>query len=361
LLNRLAFGLFLVFGIAAYPAAAGNLTYVCDQATVSESVCASLGDIAKQYDGIFDNLNATIYVRFGDTGSNVGENHQFYNTVKYSDYYDALGKSLFGTPDQTAFNSLAAPPLGNPLSSLFGVSVTSTLDAALSLSGARGACTTATNSNCDYGRGCGIGTANCYNDIITLTGSADNFYFGDDSNPEGKYDFFTTVEHETDEAMGTSSCLAGGSLLVSSGCFNGIWGLSAADLYRYSEAGTRGFAIGLGNIVLPGANAYFSIDGGDTSLGSLYNLPLGPDWGDLSDSCNHVQDAIACPTPGGLTIANDGGVEIAMLDAVGYRLTLDGLTLSAAYVETPEPSSAAIFAIGLGMLGLLARRRRALS
>ena len=43
-------------------------------------------------------------------------------------------------------------------------------------------------------------------------------------------------------------------------------------------------------------------------------------------------------------IGNDGGVELAMLDAVGYTMT-------------PEPSSIVMALAGIGLIGAVARRR----
>ena len=71
-----------------------------------------------------------------------------------------------------------------------------------------------------------------------------------------------------------------------------------------------------------------------------------------------MQDTFGCDSKGGMSIANDGGVEIAMLDAVGYNLTATGKTLSATGTGTPEPGTFATLGTGAGLVWFMSRRRR---
>ena len=55
------------------------------------------------------------------------------------------------------------------------------------------------------------GNAGCYNAIITITNDPGiTLYYDNVGGPEpaGAYDFYTTVEHEADEVLGTSSCVS---------------------------------------------------------------------------------------------------------------------------------------------------------
>ncbi len=356
---------FLALGICVFPVFGGNVTYVCDSG-IGTDVCSTLNNtVGAQYGLVFSNVSASIYIQYGATGGDIGENTQFYNTVLYSQYYAALQTHLSGAADNAAFNSLNGA--SNPYGSGLGVAVTSALDSALGLLGAHGI-----NPSLSA---CSIGSQNCYNDVITLSDSA-SFFYDVGSYAPGQYDFFTTVEHETNEALGTSSCLANGLVSLSAGCSNGVWGVSSSDLFRYIAPGQLGFTVTSGS---PGANglpvtlgqgnydspdlgpgttgAYFSIDGGNTALADFYDAPNGPDYGDLATACKHVQDTYGCSQASGINILNDGGAELAMLDAVGYALTPQGQALSAAYVDTPEVSSIAMLMLGLGGVGFVWRRR----
>ncbi|HVW08940.1 MAG TPA: NF038122 family metalloprotease [Bryobacteraceae bacterium] len=367
------------------PLLVSNVTYICQQSDpsnnivgISSSLCQTLNTtVANQYGLVFSNVNASIYIQYGGIGSAVGENTQYYNTVTYSSYLAALQGASSGAADSTALSNLSG---SNPYGSGLGVAVTSALDSALGLTGAHGICInstgacTGTQNPLDMSMGsCAIGSANCYNDIITISNSSP-FYYDSGNYSSGEYDFFTVVEHETDEALGTASCLLNGTNTLGAGCGNGIWGISPTDLFRYIAPGLAGFTVtgtggsnlavtlGQGEYSSPDLGpdtqgAYFSIDGGNTALADFYNSTNGPDYGDLATICKHVQDAIGCSQAGGINILNDGGTELAMLDAVGYTLTAQGQSLSAAYVDTPEPSTVAMLVLGVGGFRLLRRRR----
>jgi len=249
----------------------------------------------------------------------------------------------------------------NPVGSSDGVAVTSSLDAALGLAGAYGVNTS--------DQSCTIGNSGCYNDIITVSKSL-AFYYDIGSYISGEYDFFTAVEHETDEALGTSSCIAntpgGTAPTPSSGCANGqygqaIPGVSAADLFRYSAPGTRTFVGANGNQA-EGSSAYFSINGGKTPIAWYNNTNNDNDYGDWEAACKYVQDAVGCnnSTSAGLNITNDGGAEVAALDAVGYNLTNYGEVISGINpVAAPEPDTTELVAWGLlaVLAGGIVRRR----
>jgi len=163
----------------------------------------------------------------------------------------------------------------------------------------------------------------------------------------GTYDIYSAVEHETDEVLGTSSCITGSdpsTIATSVNCTNGTpsTAVSPADLFRYSASGTRSY-LGSAN----GSTAYFSIDGGVTDIANYNNSPNGADYGDWDSAALRVQNAYGTPDTTGTDITNDGGSEIAVLDAVGYNLVS----------STPEPGTIALLGGGLALLGLMRRRR----
>ena len=107
------------------------------------------------------------------------------------------------------------------------------------------------------------------------------------------YDFYGIVEHETDEILGTSSCISTGPPSLTNGCAGqGQPATPAAvDLFRYSGTGKLASVFSLSTT--PGA--YFSYDGGVTNGTSgtngkavFYNtLADGDDYAD-SVSYTHL-------------------------------------------------------------------------
>ena len=368
----------LVF--VALPAFASGISYDCattGSAAIPTNVCSILNTtVSGEYAAIFTDANSYIYIQYASSGNDVANNVQIYNTVSYAAYYDALAANASGPNDAAAVGSLGGS-LANPVISGQGVALTSSLDQALGFS-AQSYGITASETSCST-----IGSASnpngCYNDVISVSSDV-SFYFDGitaGSQTSSEFDFFSAVEHETDEALGTSSCLANGAGTESGGCDNGanpnnpaepcyysrhgcsfpnFQGTSAADLFRYASPDVRSYSGYDGTT--DGSTAYFSINGGATPIAYYNNTTNGSaDYGDWSTTCTYVQDAYGCSGGGaGLNIENDGGVEIAVLDAVGYNLTPEGEALTAGVA--PEPGTVGMLALGLGTMAWFARRRR---
>ncbi|MGB8014085.1 MAG: Ig-like domain repeat protein [Terriglobales bacterium] len=316
----------------------GVLTYTCDP-TVAASTCDYLNTtIAADYNNTFANANANIYITYGTTG--LGQSDQYLNIVSYADYVAALTSNTNQSPVQvaalSALNSYDASPYGSG-----DVNVTAALGTALGFTGMTGIAPG--NSSCT------LGSPGCYNAIVTITNDPGTPLYYDNlggTEPSDAYDFYSVVEHETDEVLGTSSCIysTGGGLV--DGCGSGV--PSAVDLFRYSGAGDLILDSSLSTT--PGA--YFSYNGGTTNGANgaggspkFYNtLDNGDDYADFvssSPDCGTniaIQDAEGCPgEDAGLSILNDGGGEINILNAVGYSL----------------PAAAAQITITTGPAGLL--------
>jgi hypothetical protein len=311
------------------PRNSGTITYTCDP-SISASTCNYLNTtIANEYSSAFTNANANIYITYGTTG--LGESVQYPNLVTYGEYVGALTSN----PNQSAVQTAALSALNTydsaPYSSDY-VEVTAALGTALGFSGLTGITT-------GYG-GCTLGTSGCYNAIIVITNDpSTTLYYDNIGGPEpgDAYDFYGVVEHETDEVLGTSSCIDTQEGPLTDDCdFDGGPGNpSAADLFRYNGAGQLAVnASYLGAGSAP-AGAYFSYNGGTTNgangianTGKVYNtVANGADYADFlssSPDCGTdiaIQDADGCPgEDAGLTILNDGGGEINILNAVGYDL-----------------------------------------
>lgn len=339
---RFALGL----GFAAAFANAGTLTYTCDASidATTAGTCAYLNStVSGLYGSIFNNANASIYIQMGTTG--LGESTSgFLNLYSYTAYRNALTATASSSALDTA--ALASLPALEPSTFDGGdIEVTSALGQALGLSGLVG--TTAGGSACFT-----PGTGGCYNGIITITtlanlssetGGTQTLYWDQTggSIPGNAYDFYSVVEHETDEVLGSSSCVSTGGGTLSLGCLDS--NASAVDLFRYQSSGTRVFVS-----TTPGA--YFSYDGGATNGadGAAYNtLANGDDYADFATNCQHVQDATGCLGQV-LSIGSDGNSEINILDAVGYNLNQVS--------PVPEPSTLALLGVAAAVFAW--RRRR---
>ena len=85
--------------LGAYLANA-QVTYTCDS-TVAASTCNYLNTTtAGHYSSTFSNANASIYIRFGNTG--LGSSVGSFNFMTYAQYVAALGANTHRSPVQTA-------------------------------------------------------------------------------------------------------------------------------------------------------------------------------------------------------------------------------------------------------------------
>lgn len=347
---RTVFLLAATFVLGSNAAHAG-VSYTCDP-TVSVSVCTTLNTtIANLYNNTFTNANADIYIQYGTTG--LGESTTgYFNTISYANYRaDLIGAAGSGLVRADAIASL---PLTEP--ALYGggdISITSALGTALGLTGLNG--TTAGGALCT------VGTSGCYNGIITITNDPSTpLFYRNGTEAADAYDYYTTVEHETNEVLGTSSCVGTQGPSLTNNCTGAGATASAVDLFRCGASGSH--------VLLDGtAGAFFSYDGcatdGAVGVGGapkIYNtLANGDDYADFiasSPDCGTnqaVQDGTGCPgEDAGLDITNDGGAEINILDAIGYNLKT---TVS----PVPEPVTLAILLPGIAGLIQLRRGRKA--
>lgn len=335
-----AAGLVLTSGLAS-----AGVSYTC-AANIDTlgpaNTCNTLNTtIAALYGNTFSNANDSLYIQYGITG--LGESTTgFFNTVSYSTYVTALKNE--GGPGAVRAAAIASLPSVEP--SIYGggqVEITSALGEALGIGGLTG--TTANGTACFT-----PGVGGCYNGIITISTPANlaattggqGLYYRNGVQGANDYDFFTVVEHETDETLGTSSCIDTQGATLQDDC--GGTAPAAVDLYRYNG----------GNRVLESTTpgAYFSYNGGvsNGADGADYNtLSNGDDYADFATNCAHVQDATGCLGQS-FDITTDGGSEINILDAVGFNL-------KSSVSGTPEPASLLLVGSLLG-LGIAVSRRK---
>jgi hypothetical protein len=314
-----------------------SILYTCD-ASIGAGTCASLNgsSVSNIYSSVFSNANANIYITYGNPG--VGSSSFNVTSVPYAQYYAALAASTDDPSALASLNPVVDPlvPYGNTDGD---IDVTAALANALGLS-VNGAETAGVEA--DGVTSCTLGNAGCYNGVITMQTSS-QWDFPPNAPPSGAWvDFYYVVEHETDEILGTSSCIGTSDGAAADQC--GSTDASPADLFRYASAGTRSF-LSTAN----GTTAYFSTDSGGTPIAYYINSPIGEDYGDWATGGTVlVQDADAS-TDAIADIATDGGSEIAVLDAVGFNL---------ASSSVPEPGTLGLAGMSLAVLMLARARRR---
>jgi hypothetical protein len=346
-LRGLAIGMFL----CVVPRLHASITYTCDSSITSNAGQAPGGtcnflnsSTAGLYNSTFTNANASIYIKLGPVAG--GESQFLLGATSYSNY-----KTQFlGESTDTA--ARATLPASEPDVS-GDVFVTAAEGQALGYD----VFTVNFGLMADGTTQCQLGTAGCYNGVITIGGQ---LYFRSGIDSSSQYDFFSIAQHETDEVLGTASCLTfsvsgsppAASAPTKDGCTdtNGS-GLAPTDLYRYSSTGTHAWI----NASSDHANlgAYFSVNGGATSIATYNNGPNGGDYGDFTfqSSCasDLVQDYAALSDCSPDITTDAGTPEIQLLNAVGFNLGSGAL---------PEPASIGLMAAGLAALGVAGYRRR---
>jgi hypothetical protein len=331
---------FLAALLAFGGVASAGVNFVCD-ASIGASLCTQINNtVDPLYGSTFSNANTSVWLTFGNTG--LGGSAQYVTGVSYSDYLNALAAETNANSGVVRLDALNSLPTNEPaLYNNNPIVLTSSLAAALGLSTGPGI-----DSNFNP---CTLGAAGCYNGFMELASPShllsEGYTYYDRAGTEtgSQFDIFSVIEHETDEILGTVSCVADVSSQAVDFCGSGV--PSAADLYRYASPGVRS---------LTTTNpAYFSYDGGTTDVAN-YNTALnGGDFGDwnLQYACaqNYIQDAFACPGSTG-DITNDGGPEINLLNSVGYNLA----------TSVPEPATWTVLLLGIAAVGgtLRASRRR---
>lgn len=297
--------------------ATAGVTYVCDPTidTRLPGLCSTLNTtIAGLYSKTFTNADAVIYITFGKTG--LGSSSQFLNYVTYAQYTAKL--TALATASTNPIQTAAVTSLSTyaaPVYNTGRVQITTALGRSLGFTGLTGSTKT--------GDPCTPGSTACYDALVTITNDpATALYFRTGTERPDAYDFFGIAEHETNEVLGTGSCIDTNNAVLTNPCLNNV--PAAIDMFRYSAAGKILPVSALSAV--PGA--YFSYNGGTTNgaNGVAYNtLANGSDYSDLAGVCpgiQHIQDAEGCPgKDAGIDITNDGGAEINILNALGYTLT----------------------------------------
>jgi hypothetical protein len=306
-------------------------------ATNSAQIISAIEQTTNQYQYLFSNpVTVNIYFQ-QQAGSFLGSSQSTF-------YYDSYGNYTSAAISNAIANPGNAPLTQGLISSLTGPSNTADLILA----------TGADFRANGYDAPGALGEVNgqAIDTIITLSTSVpldfdQNVAAYNGSNLE--YNARDAIAHEVDEALGIGG--SGSALnfindgISLPGTYEGV-----LDRFRYSAPGAPGFSTD------PNATAYFSLDNGVTNL-ATFNQDSSGDFGDLgptTTSCGSaggsggpfgvIQDAFSCynePTTG----ITRGDIEYTMLESIGWD-------------PTPEPATWAMLILGVGMIGIAARRRR---
>ncbi len=232
---------------------------------------------------------ATISIRFEKVSTGLGASSTFFGTFPYSTYRAALAARATSDDDTTALAHIPSAA-ANPVNGDPNINVTTALARTMALTGG------ATNPP--------AGQADC---TISLNIAITNITPADTDTK--KFSLMSVASHEIDEALGMGSSLDGGT----SGP------IRPEDLFRYGSNGARIYSND------PQAASFFSLDG--TTKLVQFNQDKNGDFGDWfsvnGGQKTQVQDAFTGPG-----VAPVLGVELRVLDAIGYRL----------WTSTPPPS-----------------------
>lgn len=271
------------------------------------TIVSTISSAIQVYQNTFANP-ITVNITFSEMSSGLGQSLTYVGQVGYGTYRNALVTDKLSGGDTAFLNYL--PASNDPTYSGKNVRVTTANFRALGF-----------NVTPPIGKP---------DSTISLNTSLMNLSRA--TNASDKYDLYAVASHEIDEALGLGSALNGGT--VPAGLITG------EDLFRYAAAGTRSFNVD------PDAQAYFSVDGGQTALVYFNQDSRGDfqDWYSIGQHTPEVQDAFGTP---GVQI-NLGTNEVMALRVVGYNLA-----------AAPEPPVTAGFLLGgLGLAGLIVARRR---
>lgn len=142
----------------------------------------------------------------------------------------------------------------------------------------------------------------------------------------GQYSMVGVAEHEISEVMGRISLLPYGYQAVQ-------------DLYRYTAPGV---------LDTNGVSAYFSTDGGNTAINTYNGNRNVGDLGDWAVGAGTVGDSFNYLAYTNEALPISAG-DVAQMKALGYTVA----------APVPEPESYAMLLAGLGLMGLVGKRRSA--
>jgi len=328
------------------------LTFVLNDVSVGGMSAQQLNAFqtaANYWSGKFsDPVTVYLNIGFNDLGPNIlGSTGSSFVSTSYSNIRSALVADATSSLDLTATSHLQSGPALQFWATQGDGS--SRFDNDGSANNTKLGLTTANAK----AMGFGIGTDTLHPDasIQFATAYAGDFvYTRAGGVPSDKIDFITVAEHEIGHALGFTSgvddidyCMkaagaAACGLPNTANRFEGDWWYEPLDLFRYSASGVADVRVG--------GSPYFSVDGGTTNLTAF---STGSDHGNgwQASHFGPGQVNLMRPFVGDGESYDASSRDLAAFDAIGWDIA-----------PVPEPSTWAMLAAGLGLVGWTSRRRK---
>lgn len=327
--------------------------------TKGQKALTGFQDAANYWSNIFtDDVDINLNIGFQSLGSTIlGQTNSNWSNFYYQDISTALTGNQTSTADNTAVANLSCEDQGNTFCSR------SFLDeeggGAIDNDGSPdNYVMSLTQANA---KALGFVTSSfgqAFSAVDAIVTFSSDFAFDFDKSDgvaNDKIDFFGVAVHEIGHALGfTSGVDTSDNIdnnLGSPQNLDNFAVFSALDLFRYSDE-----SVALNSNVLdlrPGADSYFSIDGGATSLGHFSTGVHGGDGNQASHWKDGENLGILDPTFAFGEVGNVSALDLTGFDVIGWDLAANAI---AGPSSVPLPSSLGLF--GLAFAGLMSGRKK---